>query len=174
MSAGTRHHGGLGSWSCKNAILRRGGLGQRRPGIVGVGAEERRRAWCAVLALSDAADGLTAARPHALIAAISNLLPHDVDDASKIVGEDVQRHLARDTRQRLHQEVHRSHARLDRREGVLDRLAPLAHGLRVLIEPPLHGFENMLMLPARDPALFGWRAFALDRAAWAGVCPRAT
>jgi hypothetical protein len=48
---------------------------------------------------------------------------------------------------------------------VLDRLAPLAHGLRVLVEPALHGFENRLMLPARDPALFGWRAMALDRAA---------
>ena len=35
---------------------------------------------------------------------------HDVHDASEIVGEDVQRHFARDPRQRLHQEVHRSHA----------------------------------------------------------------
>ena len=25
-------------------------------------------------------------------------------------------------------------------KGVLDRLAPLAHGLRVLVEPPPHGF----------------------------------
>jgi hypothetical protein len=99
---------------------------------------------------------------------------HDVDGAGEIVGEDVQRHLARDPRQGFHQEVDRSHARLDRREGVLDRLAPLAHRLGVLVEPPLHGFENMLMLPARDPALFGWRALALDRAARAGVCPIAT
>jgi hypothetical protein len=38
---------------------------------------------------------------------------------------------------------------------MLNRLAPLAHGLRVLVEPPLHSFENMPMLPARDPALFG-------------------
>ena len=50
---------------------------------------------------------------------------HDVDDAREIVGEDVQRHLARDTRQRLHQKVHRAHARLDRRERVFDRLALL-------------------------------------------------
>jgi hypothetical protein len=26
---------------------------------------------------------------------------------------------------------------------VLDRLAPLAHGLRVLVEPLLHGFEEV-------------------------------
>jgi choline dehydrogenase-like flavoprotein len=35
---------------------------------------------------------------------------------------------------------------------MLDRLAPLAHFFRVLVEPALHGFENMLMLPARDPS----------------------
>jgi hypothetical protein len=131
-------------------------------------------AWCAGLACLMPRMSVTAARPHALIAAMSNLLPTMFDDASEIVGEDVQRHFARDTRQRLHQEVRRSHARLDRREGVLDRLAPLAHGLRVLIEPPLHDFENMLMLPARDPALFGWRATALDRAARAGGGPITT
>jgi hypothetical protein len=31
---------------------------------------------------------------------------------------------------------------------MLHRLASLAHRLRVLIEPPLHGFEHMLMLPS--------------------------
>ena len=36
---------------------------------------------------------------------------------------------------------------------MLDRLAPLAHFFRALVEPALDGFENMLMLPARDPAL---------------------
>jgi hypothetical protein len=54
-------------------------------------------------------------------------------------------------RQRLHQEVRRSHARLDRPEGMLDRLAPLTHGLRVLVKPTLHGFKHMLVLPAGDP-----------------------
>jgi hypothetical protein len=95
-------------------------------------------------------------------------------DAREIVGEDVQRHLAPDARQRLHQEVGGSHARLDRREGVLDRFAPLAHGLRVFVEPPLHRLEDVLMLPARDPALFGWRAMTLDRAARVGGGPIAT
>jgi hypothetical protein len=76
------------------------------------------------------------------------------------VGEDAQRHLARNPRQRFHQEVDRAHARLDRAEGMLGRLAPLAHRLGVLVEPPLHGFENMLMLPARDPGCLAgvhWR-----------------
>jgi hypothetical protein len=54
--------------------------------------------------------------------------------------------------QRLHQEVGGSHPRFDCPERMLDRLAPLAHFFRVLVEPALHGFENMLMLPARDPS----------------------
>jgi hypothetical protein len=33
-------------------------------------------------------------------------------------------------------------------EGVLDRLARWAHGLGVLVEPPLHGFENMRIAPS--------------------------
>ena len=45
-----------------------------------------------------------------------------------------------------------SHPRLDCSERMLDRLAPLAHFFRMLVEPALHGFENMLMLPARDPS----------------------
>jgi len=36
---------------------------------------------------------------------------------------------------------------------MLDRLAPLAHSFRPLIEPALDGVENMLMLPTRDPPL---------------------
>jgi hypothetical protein len=34
---------------------------------------------------------------------------------------------------------------------MLGGLAPLAHLLRVLVEPALHGLENMLMLPTGDP-----------------------
>jgi hypothetical protein len=41
--------------------------------------------------------------------------------------------------------VHRSHARLDRREGVLDRLTPLAHLLRMRVEPALDRLEDVLV-----------------------------
>ena len=58
-----------------------------------------------------------------------------------------------------------------RPEGMLDRLAPLAHLLRMLVEPALHGFENMLVLPSRDPSLLGGSALMLDGAALAGVGP---
>src|SRR5690242_17363515 len=54
---------------------------------------------------------------------------------------------------------------------MLDRLAPLAHFFWVLVEPALDGFENMLMLPARDPSLLAGGAAVLDGAALAGVGP---
>jgi hypothetical protein len=63
----------------------------------------------------------------------------------------VQRHLRGDPRQRLHQEVSGTHPGFDCAEGVLDRLASLPHFLRVLVEPALHRFEHMLMLPAGEP-----------------------
>src|SRR6266404_6094684 len=54
---------------------------------------------------------------------------------------------------------------------MLDGLAPLAHFFRMLVEPALDGFDNMLMLPARDPSLFAGGAAVLDGAALAGVGP---
>ena len=58
-----------------------------------------------------------------------------------------------------------------RAEGMLDRLAPLAHLLRMLVEPALHGLENVLMLPSGDPSLLAGGAAMLDGAALAGVGP---
>lgn len=40
--------------------------------------------------------------------------------------------------QRFHQKVGRTHPRLDRAEGMRDRLTPLTHFLRVLVEMALH------------------------------------
>src|SRR5690348_8588729 len=54
---------------------------------------------------------------------------------------------------------------------MLDRLAPLAHGLRILVEPSLHSLEHMLVLPARDPPLHCCRAAALERTGSARVGP---
>src|SRR3954453_6590633 len=89
----------------------------------------------------------------------------DVHHAGEIVGKHVQRHLGGALRQPLHQEVRRAHPHLERAEGVLDRLAALAHRLRVLVKPPLHGFEHVLVFPPRDAALLSGRATTLDRAA---------
>src|SRR6516162_11914925 len=97
--------------------------------------------------------------------------PHDIDDAREIVSEDVERHLGGHAWQPLHQDVGCSHPRLERPERMLDRLVPLAHFFRVLVEPALDGFENMLMLPTRDPSLLAGGAAVLDGAALAGVGP---
>src|SRR6202048_5344937 len=64
-----------------------------------------------------------------------------------------------------------SHLRLDCPERMLTRLAPLAHFFRVLVEPALDGFENMLMLPARDPSFLAGGAAVFDGAARAGIGP---
>jgi hypothetical protein len=61
----------------------------------------------------------------------------------------MQRHLSGYAWQRLHQEVGCSHPGLDRSERMLDRLTPLAHFFRMLVEPALNGLENLLMLPTR-------------------------
>jgi hypothetical protein len=62
----------------------------------------------------------------------------------------VQRHFGGHAWQRLHQEVGCPHRGIDRPEGMLDRLAPLAHFFRVFVEPALDGLENLLMIPTRD------------------------
>ena len=64
----------------------------------------------------------------------------------------MQRHLGGNPWQRLHQEVGGAHPGFDCAERVHDRLASLAHLLRMLVEPTLHGFENVLMLPSGDVA----------------------
>ena len=51
---------------------------------------------------------------------------------------------------------------------MLDRLAPLAHLLRMLVEPALHRLENTLMFPSGDPSLLAGGATVLDGAALAG------
>ena len=64
--------------------------------------------------------------------------------------------------QRLHQEMGCSHPGLDGAEGMFDRLASLAHFLRMLVEPALNGFENVLMFPSGDPSFLAGGASGLD------------
>src|SRR5262252_6927839 len=49
---------------------------------------------------------------------------------------------------------------------MLDRLAACAHGVRIFVEPFLHGLDNPLVLPPRDATLFSRRALSFD---WAGM-----
>ena len=54
---------------------------------------------------------------------------------------------------------------------MLDRLASPTHGLWILVEPPLHSLQHVLVLPTRDPALHSCRSAALERAGPARVGP---
>jgi hypothetical protein len=74
----------------------------------------------------------------------------------------VQSHLGGHTRQRLHQEVGCAHPGLDGAEGMLDRLAPLAHLVWMLVEPALDSLENVLVLPSGDPSFFAGGAARLN------------
>ena len=98
---------------------------------------------------------------------------HDLHDAFEIIGQHVQRHFGADPFQRLHLEVGVSHPVLDGAEGMLDGLAPLAHFLRMLVEPLLDGLQNALMFPPRDPVLLARGALILDSTALAGIGPLA-
>ena len=69
----------------------------------------------------------------------------------------------------FHQEVGCSHPRLERPERMLDRLAPLAHFFGCSSSRRWTSFENMLVLPTRDPSLFAGGAPMLESAALAGV-----
>ena len=91
--------------------------------------------------------------------------------AFHVVGQDVQRHLGADVLERFHLEVCRSHPRLYRPEGMLNRLAPLAHLHRMLVEPTLYRIENGLMLPSGDPSLLAGGAAVFDGTALADVGP---
>jgi hypothetical protein len=64
-----------------------------------------------------------------------------------------------------------AHPGLDGAEGVLDGLAPPAHGLRVLVEAALDGFKNIFVFPAADAALPAGGALALDGAGRASGRP---
>src|SRR5271168_2267254 len=64
-----------------------------------------------------------------------------------------------------------SHPGLDGAEGMFDRLAALAHLLRMLVEPALNGFENVLMFPSGDPSFLAGGASGLDCTAPADVGP---
>jgi len=64
-----------------------------------------------------------------------------------------------------------SHPGFDGPEGILDRFAALAHLLRMFVEPPLDSLENMLVIPAGNPALLVRGALILDGAGMAGGGP---
>ena len=78
-------------------------------------------------------------------------------------------HFGADPLQCFGQEVGCSHPGFDGAEGMLDRLTPLAHLLRVLIKPLLDRFQKVFVLPPRDPSLLARGALMLDGACLASA-----
>ncbi len=68
----------------------------------------------------------------------------DIHDTFEIIGQHVQCHLGADLLQRLHLEVGIAHPVFDGPERMLDGFAPLAHLLRMLVEPLLDGLKDTL------------------------------
>jgi hypothetical protein len=110
-----------GPWLCKN-VLAEGRTVYRPTGArqhtckelfrrfsVGFSPDTR---CCATLGRSAPWNARDRARSYPVIAATSGLVP-TIFMTREIVREHMQRHLAGDVRQRLHQEVRRAHARLD-------------------------------------------------------------
>src|SRR5689334_25429712 len=54
---------------------------------------------------------------------------------------------------------------------MLDRLAAFTHRLRILVEPPLSGFQNVLVLPSWNAPFVARRTFRLQWAIRTGVRP---
>src|SRR5262245_35781153 len=65
----------------------------------------------------------------------------------------------------------RPHPHLQCTEGMLGRLATLAHGLRVLVEALLDGLQDMLMLPASDASLHAGGTASLEPTVATRICP---
>jgi len=84
--------------------------------------------------------------------------PDDVHDPGQIIGENREGHLGGYFWKRFSQKMRCPHAGFHGAERMLDCLPPLPHGLRVVVEAPLHLFQNVLVLPARDPPLLAGRA----------------
>ena len=64
----------------------------------------------------------------------------------RFIGEHVQRHFGGDVGKPFHEKVRGAHPRLDRAEGVFDRLAAGGHGARIGVEPALNLLDQVLVL----------------------------
>src|SRR5580698_6793386 len=90
--------------------------------------------------------------------------PDDVHDPGQIIGENREGHLGGYFWKRFCEEVRRPHAGFHRAEWMFDGLAPLPHGQGIVVEAPLHFFQHVLMLPARNSPLLAGLAGQLPPA----------
>ena len=88
--------------------------------------------------------------------------PDDVHYPGQIIGENREGHLGGYFWKRFCEEVRRPHAGFHRAEWMFDGLAPLPHGQGIVVEAPLHFFQHVLMLPARNPPLLAGCAASFE------------
>ena len=91
------------------------------------------------------------------------------DHPLDVIGEHVECHLGADVSERAHSEVRRSHPGLDRAERVFDGRAAQTHQGGVAVHTIVHRLDQMLVLPAGDPALLARGAARLERADLADI-----
>jgi hypothetical protein len=97
--------------------------------------------------------------------------PDDVHHPGRIIGEDREGHLGGYLWERFGQEMRRPHAGFHRAERVFDGFPPLPHGQGIVVEAPLHFFQHVLMLPARNPPLLAGCAASFECTVTARIGP---
>src|SRR5579871_2277758 len=97
--------------------------------------------------------------------------PDDVHDPGQIICKDREGHLGGYLWERFGQEVRRSHAGFHRSERMFDRLPPLPHGTRVVVEASLCLLQHTLVLPARNPPLLAGCAASFECTVTARIGP---
>src|SRR5580692_4214562 len=97
--------------------------------------------------------------------------PDDVHYPGQIIGENREGHLGGYFWKRFCEEVRRPHAGFHRAERMFDCLAPLPHGQGIVVEAPLHFFQHVLMLPARNPPLLAGCAASFECTVAARIGP---
>src|ERR1700704_3534477 len=89
----------------------------------------------------------------------------DLHRSFHVVGKYMQAHLGTHARQRLCQEVRRSHPRFEGAERMLDGLASYSGSARCSVESLLHSIEYVLVLPSTDAPIFTGRTLRFNRTA---------
>ena len=94
-----------------------------------------------------------------------------IHDSLKVVGQYLETHFRTHSPERPRQEVCGTHPVLERAEDMLDSTSADGHCLRVPVQPTLHSFQYMFVLPSSDAAIVAGRTACLERAARACAGP---
>src|SRR5476651_1871816 len=94
-----------------------------------------------------------------------------IHDALQVVGQYLKTHFGAYPSERPGQKVCGTHPLLERTEYMLNGTSADGHCIRLPVEPALHGFQNMFVLPSSDSAIVAGRTSLLEMATRAGTGP---